>query len=189
MGLHFIFSGTRQGEPGVIATLQENPSQLQRMAQGFGWSLDEPHVDVMYRSPVDIYIDEWVHQLLAAVERTRARRVLVDSLMDLQMASPDEIRFREFVYSLTQRFSRQGVSMLMTMETTDLFRTARLSDSAISALSDNVIMLSHDIDQETLKRSMAVIKTRASQHSSAFRQFLIGPAGITLADVVRPRHQ
>jgi hypothetical protein len=25
---------------------------------GFGWSLSEPNVDVMYRSPVDIYIDE-----------------------------------------------------------------------------------------------------------------------------------
>ena len=32
MGLHFIFSGAASGEPGVIASLQENPVQLQRMA-------------------------------------------------------------------------------------------------------------------------------------------------------------
>jgi circadian clock protein KaiC len=187
MGLHFIFGGARRGEPGVIATLQENPSQLHRMARGFGWSLGEPQVELMYRSAVDIYIDEWVYELLELVERTKARRVLVDSLMDLQMASADETRFREFVYSLTQRFSRQGVSLLMTMETADLFETRRLSDSAISHLSDNVIMLSHYRDQESLKRSMAVLKTRASQHDESVRQFLIGPAGITLADPVPPR--
>ena len=40
MALHFIFSGAANGEPGVIASLQENPIQLERVARGFGWSLD-----------------------------------------------------------------------------------------------------------------------------------------------------
>jgi len=182
MGLHFIVGGARQGEPGVIATLQENPSQLNRMARGFGWSVDEPSVELMYRSPVDIYIDQWVYELLEAVERTKARRVLVDSLMDLQVASPDETRFREFVYSLAQRFSRQGVSMLMTMETAEPSTAPRLSDLAISHLSDNVIMLSHDIGPGSQMRSIAVIKTRASGHAESIRSFKIGPGGIALAD-------
>ena len=43
----------------------------------------------MYRSPVDLYIDEWVYDLLDSVERTGARRVLIDSLGDLQFAAPD----------------------------------------------------------------------------------------------------
>jgi circadian clock protein KaiC len=54
MGLHFVMNGARQGQPGVIATMQENPTQLQRVLAGFGWSLSEPNVAVMYRSPVDI---------------------------------------------------------------------------------------------------------------------------------------
>jgi circadian clock protein KaiC len=48
--------------------------------------------------------------------------VLIDSLADLRMAAPDEARFREFIYSLTQRFSQHGVSILMTMEILDLFQ-------------------------------------------------------------------
>src|SRR5581483_6987287 len=39
MGLHFVMNGARSGESGVIATLQENPTQLQRVLAGFGWSL------------------------------------------------------------------------------------------------------------------------------------------------------
>ena len=38
MGLHFIVEGAAHGEPGVIASLQENPSQLERVARSF--SLD-----------------------------------------------------------------------------------------------------------------------------------------------------
>ena len=181
MGLHFIVGGAGQGEPGVIAALQENSSQLRRTARGFGWSLEGSSVEMMYRSPVDIYIDQLVHELLAAVERIKARRVLVDSLTDLQLASPDEIRFREFVYSLTQRFSRQGVSMMMTMETAGPLMTPTPSVSVISHLSDNLIMLGHDTERGSQRRSMAVIKTRASEHASSVREFTIGPAGITLA--------
>jgi KaiC/GvpD/RAD55 family RecA-like ATPase len=40
MGLHFIFNGVRQGEPGVLATLEEHPTQLARIIEGFG-SADE----------------------------------------------------------------------------------------------------------------------------------------------------
>ena len=74
MGLHFIYGGAQHGEPGVIATLQENPTQLRRMLGGLGWPLTHPSVEVMYRSPVDIHIDEWVHDLLHAVDHAQARR-------------------------------------------------------------------------------------------------------------------
>src|SRR5258708_36639816 len=80
MGLHFIFHGARHEQPGVIASLQENRTQIERIARGFGWSVNEPHVEGMYRSPVDIYIDESAHELMQAVERTGARRGTFDSL-------------------------------------------------------------------------------------------------------------
>ena len=51
----------------------------------------------MYRAPVDLYVDEWVYDLLATVERSNARRVLIDSLTDLEFASPDRSRFREYI--------------------------------------------------------------------------------------------
>jgi circadian clock protein KaiC len=182
MGLHFIFDGARRGEPGVIASLQENKTQLQRIAEGFGWSVTDPNVEVMYRSPVDIYIDEWVQALLDLVDRTGARRVLVDSLADLRLAAPDETRFREFAYSLVQRFSRQGVSVLMTFEIPELFHPQRLSEASVSHLSDNVIMLNYVKEQDSIKRALSVIKSRASYHEPDVRQYAIGPAGIVLAD-------
>ena len=187
MGLHFIYGGALRGEPGVIATLQENSTQLARMLGGLGWPLTHPAVEVMYRSPVDIHIDEWVHDLLHAVEQAQARRVVIDSLMDLQMAAVDDTRFREFMYSLIQRFSRQGISLLITYETPDLLGAGRLSQFAVSHLADNAIALAHNRDNDAGSRSLAIVKTRASNHDPFMRQFSIGPEGISLAETATAR--
>ena len=182
MGLHFIYGGAKRGERGIIATLQENPIQLTRMLGGLGWPLPDPAVEVMYRSPVDIYIDEWAHDLLAAVEHTGARRVLIDSLVDLQNAAIEQTRFREFMYSLIQRFSRQGISVLTTYETPGLHSTSKLSEFAISHLADNLITLTYHREHTAMSRSLAIIKTRASSHDPAIRQFSISADGISLSD-------
>jgi circadian clock protein KaiC len=188
MGLHFIFHGAANGEPGVIATLQENPSQLQKVARGFGWSLENDRVAVMYRSPNDVYIDEWVYELLDLIEATGATRVMIDSLSDLQYATPDPIRFREFIYSLTQRLSRAGISPIMTSEIPDLFHVGRLAEYGISHLSDNVILLQYLRAESRLLRTVTILKSRASAHDPEIREFDITPDGIILGEPIAGDH-
>jgi circadian clock protein KaiC len=180
MGLHFIFKVADAGERGVIATLQEHPAQLERIVRGFGWTLDNDGVELMYRSPVGIYIDEWVYDLLETVERTGARRVLIDSLTDLQLASPDPIRFREYMYSLVQRLARSNVGLFMTTELPDLFKTTNLSEHGISHLADNVVLLEYIRAEATLHRALTVLKTRASRHEPETREYTITSSGIVL---------
>jgi len=182
IGLHFVVSGARRGEPGIIATLQENPTQLERVAQGFGWSLAEDGIELLYRSPVNLLVDQWVYELLATLERTGARRILIDSLGDLAFAAGDEVRYREYLYSLVQRCSRRGVSLLMTLELADLFQVTRLSEMGISHVSDNVVLLQYLRQQARVKRTLTVLKTRASLHEPQVRQFTITPEGVTLGD-------
>jgi circadian clock protein KaiC len=181
MGLHFIVAGAAAGEPGILGSLQENPTQLVRVAKAFGWTLDES-VTMMYRSPVDLYVDEWIYELLDAITEQGAKRVLIDSLTDLLFASGDEIRFREYMYSLIQRCSRSGVSLFMTAELPDLFAVTRLSEYGVSHLSDNVLVLQYLRDETTIRRAITALKTRASRNDPRVREFRIGPAGIALTD-------
>ena len=182
MALHFLFHGAENDEPGVLATFQENTTQLDRIAKGFGWDFGNSDVYVLGRSPVDLYVDEWVYDLLACIERTKARRVVIDSLGDLLFVSPDEVRFRELMYSLAERLSRRGVSLLMTHESVDLFRVSRLSEIGISHLSDNVVVLQYLRTESEVKRGLLVLKTRASEHHPEIREFKIRPEGIVLGD-------
>ena len=181
MGLHFIVAGASAGEPGIIASLQENPTQLTRVARAFGWTLDDS-VTMMYRSPVDLYVDEWIYELLDAIDRLGAKRVLIDSLTDVLFASGDEIGFREYMYSLIQRCSRTGVSLFMTTELPDLFTVNRLSEYGVSHLSDNVLILQYIRDESTIRRAITALKTRASNNDPRVREFQIGSEGITIDD-------
>jgi circadian clock protein KaiC len=180
MGLHFIFNSSAGGETGIIATLQENATQLDRIVKGFGWSLDCEWVELMYRSPVDLYLDEWFYELLEVIERTRARRVFIDSLGDLRRAAVDELRFREYLYSLLQRCANQQISVMMSEEIPALFGASEISENGISHLSDNVILLQFVHRNAQLRRAVTVLKTRASRHDPDVREFKITPHGIVL---------
>lgn len=185
MGLHFVFEGARVGEPAIFATLQENAVQLGRLARGFGWSFDAlPAAHLLARSPVSVYIDEWVYELLDLIADTGAKRVVIDSLGDLALAAGDDVRFREYMYSLLQRCSRRGVSLLMTLEIPELFGVSHISDVGVSHLSDNVVLLQYVREQSQLNRALAVFKTRASHHDPSIRYFHIGADGITLGDPI-----
>jgi circadian clock protein KaiC len=184
MGLHYAFSAAADGRGAILATFQENATQLGRIAAGFGWSFDDPCVSVLSHSPVDLYIDEWVYELLDLIDATNATRVVVDSLGDLLLASPDPIRFRELLHSLVQRCARQGVSLLFTLEVAELFDSTRISDVGVSHLSDNVVVLQYHRVGAEVKRSLTVLKTRASDHTPSIREYHIGSAGITLGDPI-----
>jgi circadian clock protein KaiC len=188
MGMHFIFNGARQGERGIIATLQENPTQLERTARAFGWSLTDDNVTLLYRSPVDLYLDEWVYELLETAEATGATRVLIDSLGDLEAASADLARFREYTYSLVHRFSRQGVGLMMTYEVPELFGLTRLTEYGASHLSDNVVLLQYRDVESTIARTITILKTRASHHDPRVQDFQITADGIVLARPTSPEH-
>jgi circadian clock protein KaiC len=182
MGLHFIFNGAGAGQPGIIATLQENTTQLDRIVKGFGWTLDNEAVELMYRSPVDLYLDEWFYELLEVIERTHARRIFIDSLGDLRRAAVDELRFREYLYTLLQRCANQRISVMMSQETPGLFEASSLGVGDISHISDNVILLEFVSRDAQLKRAVTVLKTRASRHAPEIREFKITPKGIVLGE-------
>ena len=134
----------------------------------------------MYRSTVYMYIDEWVYELLEEIERHHIKRVLIDSLGDLRVAALDEVRFKEYIYSLLQRTARSGVSLFMTQEIAELFGVTKLSEYGISHLSDNVVLLQFLRGESRIKRALTVLKTRASAHDPRILEFEISEKGIAL---------
>jgi circadian clock protein KaiC len=188
LGLHFVFKGIEMGEPGVIATLQENPTQLRRVVAGFGWDLEEAIDSGMLRlhyvSPVGVYLDEFVHQVAAIAQAEGSQRVLIDSINDLQMSSPDTERFRDYLYSLTQSMSSASISLFMTQEVRDLFATTVLSEYGVSHMSDNVLLINYVHEGADIVRTLAVIKTRGSRHDSRVRRFTIDSEGIRIGDPI-----
>jgi circadian clock protein KaiC len=184
MGLHFIFAGAHSGQPGIHATFQENKTQLGRIVRSFGWSLNEEGVHILSRSLVDMYIDEWVYELLDLVEESGAKRVVIDSLPDVMTTANDPVRFREWMFSLVQRCTRRGISLMMIVEVPELFELRKISEHGLSHLADNVVLLQYRHEGARLARTMTVLKTRAAHHEPTVRHFEITEKGFELGEQV-----
>jgi circadian clock protein KaiC len=169
IGLHFIMNGALKGEPGLYVGLQENPTQLSRAMQSFGWNpkemLENGNFELMYRSPVELQLDSVASEVFRRVRSGTVKRVVIDALGDLERSSVDRQRFADFIYSLTQWFAAAGVTCLMMYELTSLFEIHGISDQEISNMSDNIILLRFTAEKE-MERTIRIVKTRGSAHDN-----------------------
>ena len=182
IGLQFIAQGALKGEQGLYVGLQENPNQLSRAMQSFGWKpseLFEKGFELMYRSPVEMQLDSVASEVFERVGGGSVKRVVIDALGDLERSSVDRQRFSDFIYSLTQWFAAEGVTCLMMYELTNLFEIHGISDQEISNMSDNIILLRFTNDRE-MERTIRVIKTRGSAHDNREHTLRITKRGLEI---------
>jgi circadian clock protein KaiC len=180
VGLDFLTAGAEAGRRGVFATLQESSTQLTRVLDGRPSRSFDGLVTIHRRSPVDVYVDEWVHDVLDVVASHGASQLVIDSLSDLRFAAPDETAFEEYVYSLGQRCARDGITLLMTLETRPPFAFAGALQSSLSHIVDNIIVLGYRVDGPDIRRVLAVLKSRGSDHDPQIHEFTIGADGIRI---------
>ncbi|MCL4474259.1 MAG: hypothetical protein M1539_07175 [Actinobacteria bacterium] len=184
--LHTIFKGIESGDKGLIITMQENPTQLTRIASSFGWDvkklIDKGMLKIVYTSPVEILMDELMIEIRKSIEEEGYSRVMIDSLNDLEASSADNKRFRNYMYAFVQSMAVKGVSLFMTNEIRDLFGTSYLSEFGISHMADNLILIHYLREQSEVKRAITVLKTRGSHHDARIRQFTIDSSGMRIGD-------
>jgi len=189
LGLHFITSGAQQGEPGVIVTFQENYQQLQDIARSFGWDLkaleEEGNLIHLYSSPVEVQPDIHAAHVKAAVEKVKAKRVLLDSLKDIEIATPDKVRYKDYIYSLVNDLKLRGITSILTNEIPELFGPFQLSEYGVSFIADNVILLRYVELSGKMGRAINIMKVRGSQHSKEIRTFEITHTGIQIGQPIQ----
>ena len=191
LGSNFIAEGLRQGEPGIIAIFEERPKSYSRRAQSLGMNLDGPEknglLKILYLRPLDLSVDETVHEIVEAVKEIRAKRLVIDSLAGLEMALAPGFRtdFRESLYRMIAALTRLGVTILSTVEVQESFTGFPLTAYAISFLADDIIRLRYVSIDGDLRKLLAVIKMRGGQHSTELREYRITSKGMEIGKRIR----
>jgi circadian clock protein KaiC len=180
LAMHFIREGVRLNESGVYLGFQENPTQLARVMLNLGWDvstlLEGGLFEFMYRSPVEMQLDSVAAALFAKIREGKVKRVVIDALGDLERCSIDPQRFADFIYALMQWFAVENVTCMMTYETSELFQVHQISNQQLSNMTDNLILLGLS-DEEQMKRTIRIVKTRGSAHDNRKYPLEIGNLG------------
>lgn len=190
LATQFIAEGIRQGDAAIIAIFEERPHGYTNRAANFGLDLKTPqelgNLEILYLRPLDLSVDETMQEVLDAVARTGAKRVVIDSLVGFEMALAPGFRedFRESLYRMIVALTGAGVTIFSTVEVEDNFTSMQFSHYAISFLTDDMIRLRYvEIDGQ-LRKVMVVVKMRGGNHSKDIREYVITDKGVV---VIGPR--
>jgi circadian clock protein KaiC len=190
LATQFIAEGLRKGEPGIMVIFEERPDGYTRRADTFGLNLaaaeENGILETLYLRPLDLSVDETMQEILDAIERVGAKRVVIDSLAGFEMALAPGFRidFRESLYRMIGALTGEGITILSTVEVEDNFTSLQFSHYAISFLTDDIIRLRYvEIDGQ-LRKTLVLIKMRGSNHSKDIREYVITEKGM---EIISPR--
>ena len=185
LGMQFIYHGiVACGEPGLILTFEEFPQQYYSDAAGFGWDFRqmerEGKLRVIMTSPEVSLADlEQVGgRIESLVQEIGVKRILVDSLSHFERLSEDPVRLRSIVYGFINALKREGLTAVLTRESTTLLGEAGGADDALAFLVDSYILLRYVEIESAIHKALLVLKMRGSNHDKGIRQFEITSRGI-----------
>ncbi|MEH6433939.1 ATPase domain-containing protein [Massilia sp. DD77] len=180
LGTRFLQEGVRHGEKGVAVSFEKGTARLRNaeMAQ----LVQAGQVAVIESRMIDLSIDELLDELNEAIDRTGARRVVVDSLseMSLFLAPESRDRLRGVVFRMLAALAKRGVSVLVTMGMDDEFMRFQTSQAEIAYLTDAIIVMRYGEIDGQLRKFLSVVKVRGSGHSPDLREYVITDEGLDI---------
>ncbi|HEY6089064.1 MAG TPA: ATPase domain-containing protein, partial [Gemmatimonadaceae bacterium] len=107
---------------------------------------------------------------------------VIDSLSGFEVALAPTFRedFRESLYRLVGTLTATGVTVFMTAEVSEAFSEARFTSEKVSFITDEIIVQRYVELEGELRRVMAVIKMRGSEHSHQFRTYEVTANGVVV---------
>ena len=188
LATQFIAAGIREGQPGIVAVFEERPEEYATRADSFGLDLNTPMKDgnlkVIYLRPLDLSVDETMQEILDAIKKSSAKRLVIDSLAGFEMALAPGFRtdFRESLYRMIYSLTGIGVTILSTVEMEESFTELLFSTYSISFLTDDIIRLRYVEIEGQLRKVLMVVKMRRGNHSKDIREYEITSKGVVLGE-------
>jgi circadian clock protein KaiC len=190
----FIAEGLRNHEPGIIVVFEEYPEEYLARAKARNGDIDEMiqsgRLKLIYLRPLDLSVDETLAALLEGVEEIGAQRVVIDSLSGFEVALAPAFRedFRESLYRLVGALTATGVTVFMTVETTGAHADMGFTTEKVSFITDDIIVQRFVEIAGELRRVLAVVKMRGSEHSHEFRTFEVTANGAVIGEPLKNYH-
>jgi circadian clock protein KaiC len=179
-------------EPGVFVSFDERPGDLEANVKSLGVDLADLQArDLLAIDHIHIERHE-IHEtgeydleglfirLGAAVDRVRARRVVLDSVDTLFAGLPNEGILRA---ELRRLFGWLKDRDLSTVITTEIGVDTLTRHGIEEYVSDCVIVLDQRMQDELATRRLRIVKYRGSAHGSNEYPFIIDESGLSLLPV------
>lgn len=172
-GFQFAAQGVLDGQNSVFCSLEESPGEIRSMAESLGMdvkNLEKKGLSILSWIPENQSPDAFVSELASRIDVLRPSCLVLDGLSTFKhMHSQD-------VYSITRRLvnliESHGITSIFTF-LADQEPGTSLTSHGVFSVFQNIILLRYVEADAKLKRSMLILKMRASDHDQSILQFEI----------------
>ena len=182
LALQFLLAGVEAGEPGLYVSLSQSRSELEAIAHSHGWSLDgititelnsvspeQAREDQTIFQAADIRLDRTRQAIERAVEETRPKRMVYDSLLEVRQLTGDAERFRREVLGFKKMLLDAKIAAIMIDVTPE-----KGGDSELESIAHGIVFMEKWLPAYgPARRRMEVRKMRGVNHASGYHDMAI----------------
>jgi circadian clock protein KaiC len=183
LALTYAITAAQRGEQAVFFAFDEGRGTLQARSHTIGLDIDEAiasgKLRVQQIDPAEMSPGEFASLVRGAVEKEKARVVVIDSLNGYLNAMPDGRFLILQMHELLSYLNQQGVLTILVLAQHGLVGPMD-TPLDVSYLSDAVIMLRYFEYGGTVRRALSVVKKRSGDHEHTIREFQLGKGGLVL---------
>ena len=189
LALQFVLEGARVGEKGLYITLSETEAELREVVVSHGWSLsdgveifelvppenlldEKQQQSLLYSS--DLELGETTQRIFEAMERSKPRRVVIDSLSEIRLLAQNSLRYRRQILALKHYFAQRDATVLLLDD-----MTADVDDKTVHSVAHGVVRMEELIpDYGAERRRLRVMKYRGQPFRGGYHDFIIKTGGV-----------
>ena len=189
LALQFLLEGARAGEKGLYITLSETEAELRETAVSHGWTLgddieiyelvppenlldEKQQQSLLYSS--DLELGETTTRIFQAMERSKAKRVVLDSLSEIRLLAQSSLRYRRQILALKHYFGRRDTTVILLDD-----MTAEADDKTVHSVAHGVVRMEELApDYGAERRRLRVVKYRGQSFRGGYHDFTIKTGGV-----------
>ncbi|MBS7457319.1 ATPase domain-containing protein [Coralloluteibacterium stylophorae] len=184
----YAYSAARNGETAAVFCFDERRETFLMRARGLGMDL-EPLLErgtLILRSvsTAEFAPGEFAQIVREAVERQRARVVMLDSLTGYFHAMPQEEALLAQMHDLLAYLGRQGVLSLLVVAQHGIAGDHMRGPLDVSYMADAVVLLRHFEADGQVRKAISVLKKRNGSHESTIRELLLSGDGVAVGEPI-----
>jgi circadian clock protein KaiC len=190
LALQYLLEGVRLGEAGLYVTLSETKAELAAVAESHGWSLEgidlleliapeeelEPDNQYSMFQSSELELGETTKAILASVEQTKPKRVVIDSLSEMRLLAQNPLRYRRQILALKQFFIGRACTVFLLDD-----RTSEAEDLQLQSIAHGVVSLEQLAPEYGAeRRRIRVTKLRGQKYRGGYHDFVIEAGGLNV---------
>jgi circadian clock protein KaiC len=188
LATQFLLQGARQGEKCLFITLAQTTEELLQACESHGWDMAGIEVDELTpqmaveqferRQTVfdsgEVELPEISDSIIAAIRRTNAERVVIDSMASIRLLAGNALRYRREVLRI-KRFLAEHPATVLMLDDDQMVH----NEGELQGLVQGVIRLEQRVSSYLpLQRYLHALKMRGQRFISGRHDFRIATGGI-----------